>query len=136
MHYKQTLNMKYKMSYMVFKMQKWWYIFDTAAAYFYLLFYVSVLSFALYYQLALFWAIALTIYMFAQIINSRQNYKYRQSEKDKFNSKLQEQVRKESFIEQHHASADLRSMQTFSDNKLLKSKEKAKIDKRLMPTED
>ena len=69
--------MKYKMSYMVYKMRKAWPIFDVIAAYFYLVVFVSVLAFSLYFQIALFWALALTIYMISQFINQRHNQNYR-----------------------------------------------------------
>ena len=48
LHHKQTLNMKYKMSYLVYKMRKLWPIIDTIAAYFYLVVFVTILAFALY----------------------------------------------------------------------------------------
>ena len=77
LHHKQTMNMKYKLSYMVYRIRRAWKVLDILAAYFYLVLNVSILAFALYFQLALFWAICLTIYMFSQIINSNTHYKYR-----------------------------------------------------------
>ena len=65
LHHKQTMIMKYKLSYMIYRMRKVWPLFDTIAAYFYLVVFVSVLAFSLYFQIALFWAISLTIYMIA-----------------------------------------------------------------------
>lgn len=91
MHHKQTLSMRYKLSYMTFRMRKAWPVFDGLAAYFYLVLNVSILAFALYYQLALFWAVALTIYMISQFINSTNNFKYRQKGRQKFLDKLNEE---------------------------------------------
>lgn len=78
LHHKQTRHMKYKTSYTTYKLKKIWSLLDVMAAYFYIVLNVSILSFALYYQLAVFWAVALTIYMISQFINSNANYNYRQ----------------------------------------------------------
>jgi len=40
--------MRYKLSYMTYKMKPAWVVFDGLAAYFYLVLYVIVLAFALY----------------------------------------------------------------------------------------
>ena len=77
MHHKQTKTMRYKMSYTVYQMKPVWAVFDFLAAYFYFILYITVLSFALYYQLALFWATALLIYMISWCINSRSHHNYR-----------------------------------------------------------
>ena len=93
--------MKYKMSYLVYRMRKLWPVLDTIAAYFYLVVFVTILAFALYFQLALFWACALTIYMASQFINSRQNHKYRQEGFQKFYQKLENEI----MLESQEASA-------------------------------
>lgn len=65
LHHIQMRTMRYKLSYMTYRIKKAWPILDYVAAYFQLLLYVSILAFAIYYQLAAFWALALTIYMIA-----------------------------------------------------------------------
>ena len=74
---------------MTYKMKPAWVVFDGLAAYFYLVLYVIVLAFALYYQLALFWAIGLTLCMVAQLISSKHNYNYRQKGCRTFVEKLE-----------------------------------------------
>ena len=69
--------MKYKLTYLTYKIRKAWPVFDILAAYSYIVLYVSMLAFALYYQLAVFWAVALSIYMIAQFINSSSHYNFR-----------------------------------------------------------
>lgn len=63
LHHKQTRYMKYKTSYTPYQLQKIWPLLDVMAAYFHIVLNVTILCFALYYQLAIFWGIALTIYM-------------------------------------------------------------------------
>lgn len=59
------MTMSYKLSYMIYRMKLAWPVFNVIAAYFYLVLYVIILAFALYYQLALFWAVSLTLCMVA-----------------------------------------------------------------------
>ena len=57
--------MRYKLSYLTYKMKIAWPVLDIIAAYFYHILNITILVFAIYYQLAVFWALALTIYMLA-----------------------------------------------------------------------
>lgn len=41
--------MRYKLSYLTYKMKRAWFVLDCIAAYFYVILYVTILSFALYY---------------------------------------------------------------------------------------
>ena len=91
MHHMQAKTMRYKLSFTTFKMRRLWSVFDFLAAYFYFVLYISVLSFALYYQLALFWAVALLIYMISWCLNSRAHHNYRQKGRQIFIDKLDEQ---------------------------------------------
>lgn len=90
LHHKQVRNMKYKVSYFVYKMKAIWPVLDKIAAYFYFIVNITVLVFALYFQIAIFWAIALTIYMISQFFNWRTNFKYRQEERQCFYSDVEE----------------------------------------------
>ena len=49
LHHKQVMTMNYKLSYMTYRVQKAWPVFDMLAEYFYLVLYVLLLAFALYY---------------------------------------------------------------------------------------
>ena len=124
--------MKYKMSYLVYKMRKLWPILDTIAAYFYLVLFVTILAFALYFQLALFWAFSLTIYMVSQFINSRQNHKYRQEGFQKFYQKLENEL----MLESKEAAALQLSKSNNQQESYKKLKRRRINSQRLLDTEE
>lgn len=56
--------MQYKLSYLLWKVQVVWPIFDAVALYFNLILSSVILVFALYFQIALIWFIYLLIFLF------------------------------------------------------------------------
>ena len=78
-HLKQFLDMRYKLSYLVFKIKLIWPVLDYVASYFHLLLSTVVLCYALYNSIALVWGILLIIFMIQSISTSNVHYKYRQS---------------------------------------------------------
>ncbi len=78
-HLKQFLDMRYKFSYLVFKIKLIWPVLDYMASYFHLLLSTVVLCYALYNSIALVWGILLIILMIQSISTSNVHYKYRQS---------------------------------------------------------
>lgn len=49
LHHKQVMTMRYKLSYLTYKMKKAWPVLDIIAAYFYIVLNVVILAFAIYY---------------------------------------------------------------------------------------
>jgi len=49
LHHKQTMSMKYKISYLTYRIKTAWPLLDAIAAYYYIVINVTILAFALYY---------------------------------------------------------------------------------------
>lgn len=83
-HLKQWLEMRYKLSFLVFKIRPVWGIFDFLANYFYLILAIVVLCYALYHQIAVVWGIMLIWFMLQTLFSSKQYYKFRQKQHELF----------------------------------------------------
>ena len=49
LHHKQTMSMKYKISYLTYQLETAWPLLDAIAAYYFIIINVTILAFALYY---------------------------------------------------------------------------------------
>lgn len=49
LHHKQTMSMKYKISYLTYQLEAAWPLLDAIAAYYFIIINVTILAFALYY---------------------------------------------------------------------------------------
>lgn len=80
-YYRQNLEMRYRVSYIIYKTKAIWPLFDAIASYFYLILSAVILAFALYFSLAVVWAVSLTIYTISQSMSAARHYKYRKKER-------------------------------------------------------
>ena len=78
------MEMKFKISYTVYKLKPIWPILSFLADYFYLILATSVLLFALYFSLSLVWGVYLLIFMLQSLITSRKYFNHRNTEQKKF----------------------------------------------------
>ena len=74
---RQNIEMKYKISYTIYKLKPIWPFLNILATYFHLILMTVVLVFALYYQLAIVWGVYLVIYMVQSLVTSRKYYNHR-----------------------------------------------------------
>jgi hypothetical protein len=70
--------MRYKISFLVFKVKKFWPVLDSLASYFFLILSTVVLLYALYQSLAIIWGLLLFVFMLQTVLSSNVHYKYRQ----------------------------------------------------------
>ena len=87
-HLKQFLDMRYKLSYLFFKIKWSWPVIDILASYFYLLLSTVVLCYALYNSIALVWGVLLLIFMIQTISTANVHYKYRQDQQKRFEEQI------------------------------------------------
>ena len=81
LYHTQNLDMKYKVSYTIYKLKPIWPFLNFLATYFYLILTSIILVFALYYQLAIVWGIYLIIYMVQSLLTSRRYFNHRTAER-------------------------------------------------------
>ena len=85
--YQEYQNMKYKVSYMVYRLRVLWPALDKISEYFHLIFSSLVVIFSIYIQLSVMWAVLLTIFMIQSIAVSSKNAAYRKEQKQLFKEK-------------------------------------------------
>lgn len=101
-HLKQFLEMRYKLSYLVFRLKFFWPIFDICASYFHLILSTVVLCYALYNSLSLIWGLMLVIFMLQTVMAANVHNRYRKKQQARF----EEQVKNNRASENRQVSAD------------------------------
>ena len=73
----------------MYKLKVMWPVFDIFSAYCNLFMFCIIMVFAIYYEITLFWAITLTIFMIHVMVNSSNHFAYRKKGREKFFEKIQ-----------------------------------------------
>lgn len=66
--------MRYKISYLMFRLKKAWPVFEYLASFFHLILSTFLLAFALYNSLALIWGLYLVIFVLQSIFTAKVHY--------------------------------------------------------------
>jgi len=76
--------MKYKQSYLAYKLTLLWPILDFLASYFNLVLNISVIAFAIYTQVSIFFGVALLFFAIQSLLLSSSNTDYRRKMRKEF----------------------------------------------------
>ena len=84
MYHRKAHEMKYKMSYLAYKLKFIWPVVDFLASYFYLILNITVIAFALYSQISVFYGVCLLFLVIQSLMLSQNSQTYRRKMRREF----------------------------------------------------